>query len=301
MDFRIFNKILNRINFFFDNIGKMDWDAVWCSLQPADKRSLVCLPELLDKRKIIKWDPKNKTVSCGNKFFCYNENETLTDLVSIIMSGHPYIRKNFLDNEMYAFDGAYESGKVMLEKDDVVIDVGAHVGLFSVMAGEKVGPGGKIYSFEPVKESRDLLLKNLTANKIGNAIVAPYALGADNENLNIKMDYQNRGQSTGVMAGDTEFVRNVPQIKLDSFVRDNSLKRVDFIKADIEGMERDLISGASETIRRFKPKLSVCIYHLPDDPKVIYSLIRQLVPEYEITMTKTKLYASVPANIMNKC
>ena len=81
------------------------------------------------------------------------------------------------------------------------------------------------------------------------------------------------------------------QTTLDRFVKKNFLEKVDFIKADIEGMERNLLAGAEETIKRFKPKLSICIYHRPDDPVVIEKMIKNFVSEYKIFKTKTKLYA----------
>ncbi len=83
-------------------------------------------------------------------------------------------------------------------------------------------------------------------------------------------------------------------VTLDSFVRENNLERVDFIKADIEGFERHMLQGAQETLRKFAPKLALCTYHLPDDPQVLENLIKQANPNYNVVQKRKKLYASVP-------
>ncbi len=59
-------------------------------------------------------------------------------------------------------------------------------------------------------------------------------------------------------------------------------------------MEREALKGASETIAKFKPKLAICIYHLPDDPAVISKIIKDICSDYQIIQTKAKIYAYCP-------
>ena len=56
-------------------------------------------------------------------------------------------------------------------------------------------------------------------------------------------------------------------------------------------MERDALMGARNVIFKFKPKLSVCTYHLPDDPIVLPKIIKKIRNDYTIEMKKGKLYA----------
>jgi FkbM family methyltransferase len=60
--------------------------------------------------------------------------------------------------------------------------------------------------------------------------------------------------------------------------------RVTFIKADVEGMEMDLLAGAAGTISAFRPKLAICVYHYPSDIPDIVARIRSLVPEYRFAL-----------------
>jgi len=82
-------------------------------------------------------------------------------------------------------------------------------------------------------------------------------------------------------------------ITLDEYVKRNRINQVDFIKADIEGAERDMLLGASEVIKKFKPKLSICTYHLPDDPQVIEDIIKKYSNDYTIIHKWKKIYAYV--------
>ena len=83
-------------------------------------------------------------------------------------------------------------------------------------------------------------------------------------------------------------------ITLDEYVSSNGIPRVDFIKADIEGAERDMLKGATGILREFAPKLAICTYHLPDDPEVLSKLIMDANPSYRIIHKHNKLYAYVP-------
>jgi hypothetical protein len=69
--------------------------------------------------------------------------------------------------------------------------------------------------------------------------------------------------------------------------------KVDFIKADIEGTERDMLKGATSVLKIFAPKLAICTYHLPDDPEVLKNIILKANPNYRIVQLNHKLFAMV--------
>ena len=70
-------------------------------------------------------------------------------------------------------------------------------------------------------------------------------------------------------------------ISIDKFVSDNKIEHVDFIKMDIEGAELSALKGASqETIKKFKLKLAICVYHKGKDILEIPEYLISIVPEY---------------------
>ncbi len=173
------------------------------------------------------------------------------EIVYPYLTGHTFVEE------------PYEKGQVSLEKGGVVIDVGANLGIFSIFASKRIGEMGKVYAFEPVSITSGLLIKTVKINTARNVEVIPCALGKSNEDLIMSLSRSLERSSGFFELGEEK----VAQITLDEFLAKNSVQIVDFIKADIEGMEREMPLGAKNTIRKFKPKLSICIYHCPDDPK----------------------------------
>ncbi|MDR2691539.1 MAG: FkbM family methyltransferase, partial [Dysgonamonadaceae bacterium] len=80
---------------------------------------------------------------------------------------------------------------------------------------------------------------------------------------------------------------------LDRFAEERKLTRVDFIKADIEGAERDMLRGAANVLKTFAPKLAICTYHLGDDPAVLEKIIKETNPDYTVVHLRHKLFAMV--------
>lgn len=206
-----------------------------------------------------------------------------------------YDEKTFDELEAILPEGLYglvnDSVNVTVETGDIVIDAGSCCGSFSAYASVKGAES--VYAFEPVSENFAYLLKTAKLNK--NIIPVQKGLSDENTKRDIFIDAEHYSGSSfleelkpGIPPTSVETVR------LDDFVRENNIPRVDFIKADIEGFERHMLAGAQETLARFAPKLALCTYHLPDDPEVMASLIKQANPKYNIVQKRKKLFASVP-------
>lgn len=86
----------------------------------------------------------------------------------------------------------------------------------------------------------------------------------------------------GLIAENRENTKNdldsIEVYSLDSFLKGNAVK---FIKADVEGMKMDLLRGARTTIRRYKPKMALCVYHYPSDLFEVAEFVRSIVPGYK--------------------
>ena len=186
-------------------------------------------------------------------------------------------------------EGPYETEDVQLRNDDVVIDCGANMGIFSILAVKR---GAKtVYAFDPQERALNLLHANITANNCdGNIITVPYGLSDKKGILSFAEASLNIGASRISRDGDTA-TTTIECTTLDDWVAENNIPRIDFIKADIEGAERDMLHGARNTIRRDHPRLAICTYHLPDDPEVLRDIILSIDPTYHIDQRAKKLYA----------
>lgn len=117
-------------------------------------------------------------------------------------------------------------------------------------------------------------------------------LGNSEDEIAISIDKENSGSNSIIMqVGAT--TEKIMITTLDKFVEENKIDKVDFIKADIEGAERDMLRGASNVLKIFAPKLAICTYHLPDDPQVLEQIIKEANPKYKVVHTRHKLFAAV--------
>ena len=210
---------------------------------------------------------------------CYyddNYDKALVNHLDQLMLEGPY---GYKDN---TFD-------VTVKKEDVVIDAGAWIGDFSAYADSK---GAITYAFEPVEACFYMLCKTI---QLDGKKIYPIqkGLGATECELDIQVVENNTGASSFVVNRDVGTVQKIKITTLDKFVEENNLERVDFIKADIEGAERDFLRGATHVLKNFAPKLAICTYHLPDDPEVLEKIILEANPDYRVVHLKNKLFACV--------
>lgn len=209
-----------------------------------------------------------------------------------ISFNNDYSKKNIEFVDQFTAEGPYgfigDGVNVSVKKGDIVLDIGAWIGDFSALAAAN---GAKVYAFEPTKITYEWLCKTV---KLGNGEIIPIckALGSENKITDFAVNDDNGGSNTLYVDNQVD-INKIEMITIDQFVLNNKLERVDFIKADIEGYERYMLMGATNTLKRFAPKLAICTYHLKDDPIVLENIIKQANPLYKIVHTRHKLFASV--------
>ncbi|MDR0409814.1 MAG: FkbM family methyltransferase [Spirochaetaceae bacterium] len=224
----------------------------------------------------------------------YNISGAVVDTFLFHILGKDDYDKTDVDRfEPYMPEGpyGYRDGEfdVTVKNGDVVIDAGAWIGDFSALAACY---GAVSYAFEPVKTSFDMLTETCRLN--GNNIHAVKAGLGDTEcETDIILDGHSGGETASRSPSEHEKTERIKITTLDKFTADAHLQKIDFIKADIEGMERNMLTGAREVLREFAPKLAICTYHLIDDPKILKDIILDANPKYKIVQRKCKLYAAV--------
>jgi FkbM family methyltransferase len=169
--------------------------------------------------------------------------------------------------------GEMASLKNLLEfckPDPVILDIGANIGVHSLFFSEIAGPNGRVHSFEAQRIVFQTLMGNLALNSIENVYGYCTALGSGPGTLKLPpVDYTRPwnfgGMSLTTESPDPQFKPGsperaaaerdeaIPVIALDSL----NLKRVDFIKLDVEGMEEDVLRGAARTLDISRPLMQV--------------------------------------------
>lgn len=179
---------------------------------------------------------------------------------------------------------AYERDGVSIkaEPGDYVIDGGGCSGDTALYFANDVGEKGKVFSFEFIPNNLDLFHKNINLNpKLKKRIQLVESALWENSTSNLFV----KENGPGTYCSMDEFPDYSMKIKtksIDDFMKEEKIKKIDFIKLDIEGSELSSLHGAKETIQRFKPKLAICIYHKDEDFCTLAQYIKSILPEYNL-------------------
>jgi FkbM family methyltransferase len=153
-------------------------------------------------------------------------------------------------------EGRWEPGVTrlvenVLEPDMTVVDVGAHIGYFSLLAARRVGPTGHVYAFEPAPENYELLVRNIFLNGYQHIIPVRKAVsshqGVDTFFLHPdSVAHSLQSQTFGWSQATTE----VDTTTLDLFFAAQGWPPVHLVKMDIEGAEPEALDGMVELMER---------------------------------------------------
>jgi len=147
----------------------------------------------------------------------------------------------------------------VLNKGDIVLDIGANIGYYVLIEAKLVGKTGKVYAVEPVSQNFYLLKKNLELNNLGNVETYRYALGEKTGSAKI---YVTSKMNLSTLRNDAIQTNLVKTEKIDILTVDNFLKdkqNPDLIRMDVEGYEYQILKGMSSTLS-LKPKLLMEIH-----------------------------------------
>jgi FkbM family methyltransferase len=153
--------------------------------------------------------------------------------------------------------GAHAGGELgllaaVLRPGDVVLDVGAHIGTFAIPLARVVGIDGVVVCFEPVPTTARLLDANVELNGLGRVITTRRrAVGAEEASYRVvEADPDN----TGARFLEPASQGMITAVGLDEWLDGNRwVERVDLLKIDTEGMEPDVLAGATATLAEHSP------------------------------------------------
>ena len=157
-----------------------------------------------------------------------------------------------------------------IKKEDIVVDVGAHIGIFSVYAS-KLASKGQVYALEPVKENFRILSTNKNLNNSDNLKIFNKGLFNSSKELEISLDTPNN-TAKFTLYGKGKITEKIRLESFDTFIKQNKLKKIDFLKMDCEGSEYEIFFNLSKNNLKKINKI-VLEYHNLDSKKNYKELV----------------------------
>jgi FkbM family methyltransferase len=160
-----------------------------------------------------------------------------------------------------------------LKRGDVVVDAGAYHGIYAILSSRAVGNDGRIYCFEPDQKNAKVLEGNLERNGIENVELVKKGLWREDGAI----PFLQRNSATSQAAFGTEgsparCASTVGVVSLPSFFEKEGLKRLDFVKMDIEGAEIEAVEGCAGFLERHPASFGIASYHLRDGTETYHRL-----------------------------
>lgn len=198
------------------------------------------------------------------------------------------------------FESNYEAENVAFLKEhlkpgDVVFDVGAHLGLMSVISSQLSGPSGKVYAFEPSPSTFDLLRKVLALNT-GQAPVVAEQMAVSNTVGTIRFYLSSDlGSNSNSLVEKHHLNRDAVEVActtIDAYVKKQDIDLIHLLKIDAEGSELQVLQGAKEVLLSQRPNVILAIHprlirNNSNEPRDIYKLISSL--NYRVFFKKKEL------------
>ena len=148
-----------------------------------------------------------------------------------------------------------------LKEGMVCLDIGSNIGYYVFLESKLVGNKGKVFAVEPSPQSFEVLKNNMKLQDSSNIEVFNFACG----NEDGEVDFLTTSRSNWSRVKGLDFKPTLPNVvtkeikvtlkKLDSFVNEKNLQRLDLIRFDTEGYELKIYEGMRQTLKKFKPLL----------------------------------------------
>ncbi len=183
-------------------------------------------------------------------------------------------------------NGFYGQAQEAVRRGDVVVDVGAHAGVFTRRALSQ--GASRVIAFEALPIACEALRRTFAGEiSTGRVVVVNAALWDSKVKLPLLIDRQDSMRTSLVLRGpgaiDTQWVITDT---LDSQLQSLGVSKVDFIKVHVEGAENQVLRGARETIARIHPRIAVPAFHTPDDVEDLSLTLKAASADYQFRHSK---------------
>lgn len=159
----------------------------------------------------------------------------------------------------------------------ITYDIGANIGIFTLLMSHLIQPGGKVYAIEPEMNNYKHLLGSISANNSINIFPMQIAVGDTDGTL--QFDRRGGSFSGRIVDGDVHYkpTKNIvpmATMSIDSLVKSNIIDPPNLIKIDVEGFEGKVMLGMQEVISKYHPIIICELHaHLGDPSEVVYNVL----------------------------
>jgi FkbM family methyltransferase len=204
-------------------------------------------------------------------------------LLQINMSKYEYKFYCRVNNEDFTFMTGHEEEILKHfrpESGDIVLDIGAHIGHYTIIASKRVGPKGKVIAIEADPSNFEMLNKNIKLNNLTNVIPLNYAAYSKESRIRLYTPAEESGYTiyNTIMSS-----RSKPQDKfievntntLDNLLQQNKIKeeQIKWIKIDVEGAEFEVLKGATNVLSKSTNIVLIIEVHSLDLYKVLVGFL----------------------------
>ena len=175
-----------------------------------------------------------------------------------------------------------------INKNDVVIDIGGHIGLFSIYASQFC-TDGKIFCYEPIKENFDLLTENIELNHLQNVYTFNTAVSRSSEEITIYLNDDAAGHS---MFLPTAKYRKSKSTTLTQIFNDNGIDTCNFLKLDCEGAEYEIIDTTPPEYFDRIDKM-IIEYHMADTKPELLENLKNKLTSLSYSLSSKTLFPDI--------
>lgn len=147
----------------------------------------------------------------------------------------------------------------------VCVDIGSNIGYYALLESKIVGKNGKVFAIEPSPENFNYLNNNLKLQNSSNTETHQIAIG--NQEGTVKLTVGNKSNHSKVVTENQTIpngleVISVPIKKLDTFIQEQNISKIDFVRMDVEGFELNVIEGMKNVLRKLRPMIQVEVHKM---------------------------------------
>ncbi len=174
-----------------------------------------------------------------------------------------------------------------LSPGDAFIDVGAHVGYFTLLASRRVGPSGTVLSVEPNPFAFDQLQGNVGRNDLSNVLVQHTACGDSRGVVKLYLHTESNSSMASLYTADAagSTAVEVPCTTLDELCQEQGVNRARLVKIDVEGAELFVLRGMKRIMREMRPAIVLELHpQLLEDVGTPFHTVLALLKEFDYVL-----------------